>query len=65
MNIAIYSKDWVLQKHFSLQIKDDAKSYQMLPRCGTYVQQQPFKKEVKRRQEHHILTPLAVDKTSE
>ena len=50
---------------FSLQIKDDMKPYQALPRCiGCAVHEPLIKKELERLQEHQILVLLGVDKTA-
>ena len=48
-----------LHRHFFLQVKDNVKPYQVLPRCIGYVQQEPFKKEL---EEHKILALLGMDK---
>ena len=43
---------------FSLQVKDDVKQFQALPRLIVCALQEPFKKQFKRLQEHQILAPL-------
>ena len=47
---------------FSLQVKDDAKSYKLPPGNIGYVLQETFEKEIERLQEHQILTSLRVNK---
>ena len=50
---------------FSLQTKDDVKSYQAPPRHATYALKKTFKKELERLQGQEILAPLGVDETAE
>ena len=49
---------------YSLQIKDYAKPYQMLPRCVGYAQEL-FKKELEGLQEQQMLVLLGVDEKAE
>ena len=55
----------MLQSTFSLPIKDDARPYQMTPRCVAYALQEPFKRELQRLKEQQILASLGVDETAE
>ena len=49
---------------FLLEVKDDAKLYQVLLRQVAYALHEPFKK-LERLQERQIKTPLGVDKMAE
>ena len=50
---------------FSLQVKNDVKSYQVPPKCITYAIQVALKKEEERLQEHQILARHGLDKMAE
>ena len=47
--------------NFSLQVRDDTKPYQVLPRHVAYTLHEVFIKELGRLQEHQILAPLETD----
>ena len=61
MNI---TSSWCFKSIYSLQVKDSAKSSEILARCIAYMLQEPFKKELERLQ-HKILAPLRVDEMAE
>ena len=54
-----------LNRMFSLQLKPGSKPYQMLPRCGAYTLQMPYKEELEWLQKQDIIAPLGVDETAE
>ena len=49
---------------FSLKVKDNAKPYQVLPRCVAYAPQEPSRKDLERLQKLQLLVPLGVDETA-
>ena len=50
---------------FSLQLRPNSKSYQVLPRHVAYELQKPFKEELEQLQEMDIIAPLGIDETAE
>ena len=56
----IFTGNGCFKGTFSLQVKDDAKPYQLPLRHIAHPLQEPFKKEPDRLQKHQILAPLKV-----
>ena len=63
--VDVFTSTGCLKSTFSLQVRDNVKSYQALMRHEAYCCKKHYKKELERQHHHQILVPLEVDKMAE